>query len=154
VGGGRLLGEACHYIDLASFLSQSQVVAVCATALGPNVDERTDNAMILLRFASGAQATINYLSNGNKAYSKERVEVYHQGKTLILDNFRTLKGYGYSNANLSTKLDKGHRTQFTLLYEQVRNGGPALIPFDSIYNTSKAALAILESIKVGGWVEI
>jgi len=154
VGGGRLLGEACHFIDLASYFAQSTVVAVCANALGPNANERSDNAIILLRFASGAQAVINYVSNGNKAYSKERAEVYHQNKTLILDNFRTLKGYGYSGADLKTRLDKGHTAQFALLFARLRTGGPALISFESIYNTSKASLAILESIRSGAWVAV
>lgn len=154
VGGGRLVGEACHFIDLAAYLAQSPVTAVCANALGPNVDERADNAMILLRFASGAQAVVNYLSNGSKAYSKERAEVYHQGRTLVLDNFRTLKGYGYSGADMKTSLDKGHREQFRLLFERLRTGGPALIPFESLYNTAKASLAILESLKTGGWIEV
>jgi predicted dehydrogenase len=154
VGGGRLLGEACHFIDLASYIAQSHVVAVCANGLGPNVNERCDNAIITLRFASGAQAVVNYFSNGSKAYSKERAEVYHQDRTLILDNFRTLKGFGYKGADLKTQLDKGHKTQFGLLFERLRSGGPALIPFESIYNTTKASLAILESLKTGAWVEV
>jgi len=154
VGGGRLLGEACHFIDLASYLAQSSVVAVSANALGPNADIRTDNAIITLKFASGSQAVINYFSNGSKAYSKERAEVYHQDRTLILDNFRTLKGYGYKGADLKTQLDKGHKAQFALLFERLRTGGPALIPFESIYNTTKASLAILESLQSGTWVDL
>ena len=154
VGGGRLVGEACHFIDLAAYLAQSPVSAVCANLLGPDTNARSDNAMILLRFASGTQAVVNYLSNGSKAYSKERAEAYHQGRTLILDNFRTLRGYGYAGADMKTQLDKGHKEQFRLLFDRLRTGGPALIPFESLYNTAKASLAILESIKVGGWVAV
>ncbi len=154
VGGGRLVGEACHFLDLAAYLAQSPIVAVCANSLGQHADARTDNASILVRFASGAQAVVNYLSNGSKAYSKERVEVYHQGRTLVLDNFRTLKGFGYKSADMSTRLDKGHKAQFVAMVERLRQGGAPLIGFEELYNISKATIAVLESLQTGSWVTV
>jgi predicted dehydrogenase/threonine dehydrogenase-like Zn-dependent dehydrogenase len=155
VGGGRIIGEACHHMDLAVFLSGSKIKAVCMNAMGQHPAENTDNAAILLRMENGDQAVINYFANGHKAYSKERVEVYSQEKTLIMDNFRTLKGYGYKGfSSMKTKMDKGHYPQFKLLTERAQSGGEALIPFDEIVNVTKASFAAIESLKSGEWVVI
>ena len=80
VGGGRVIGEACHFIDLCSFLADSKVVAVCMNALGENPQENTDNVSILLKYENGTNAVINYFANGSKSYVKERVEVFSQEK--------------------------------------------------------------------------
>ena len=94
VGGGRVIGEACHFIDLCSFLADSKVVAVCMNALGENPQENTDNVSILLKYENGTNAVINYFANGSKSYVKERVEVFSQEKVLVLDNWRKLEGFG------------------------------------------------------------
>lgn len=155
VGGGRIVGEACHFIDLITFLTGSKVKAVCMSALGVNPEENTDNASILLKYENGDQGVINYFANGSKSYSKERIEVYSQDKTIITDNFRETVGYGTKGfSKLKTKLDKGHAAQFKLLAERAEKGGAPLIPFDEIVNTTKASFACLESLKTGGWVEI
>lgn len=155
VGGGRIVGEACHFIDLITFLTGSKVKAVCMNALGVNPSGNTDNASILLKYENGSTGVINYFSNGSKAYSKERLELYSQERTLVLDNFQSLKGYGFKNfSSLKTSLDKGHKKQFELLIERIRNGGEALIPFDEIINTAKASFAAVESIKKQSWIEI
>lgn len=155
VGGGRILGEACHFIDLITYLTGSYVIGVCMNAMGQNPNETTDNASILLRYANGSTGVINYFSNGNKAYSKERVEVYSQEQTLILDNFRTLVGYGFKNfSKLKTQQDKGHRAQFRQLLESVKSGGDPIIPVSEILNTTKATLAAIESLKQKKWIEL
>lgn len=154
-GGGRIIGEACHFIDLITHLTGSKVKAVCCNALGENPEENTDNASILLKYENGDQGVINYFSNGNKAYSKERLEVYSQEQTFILDNFRELKAFGVAGfSKLKTKLDKGHFNQFQLLSNQIKNGDDALIPFDEIINTTIASFATIKSLKEGGWVSI
>lgn len=94
IGGGRIIGEACHYIDLISYLTGSRVKAVCMNAMGANPEENTDNASILLKMENGSTGVINYFSNGSKAYSKERVEVFSQERTLIMDNFRKTEAFG------------------------------------------------------------
>lgn len=155
VGGGRIIGEACHFIDLCSYLCDSHVVSVCMNAMGINPEENTDNATILLKYANGTNVVINYFANGSKAYSKERVEVFHQNRTLILDNWRKLKGFGFKgNSNASSGQDKGHQNQFDLLMERVISGGEAIIPMDSIVNTTKASFAAIESLKTGEWIKI
>jgi len=155
VGGGRIIGEACHFIDLCSYLADSKVIAVCMNSLGTNSQENTDNASILLKYENGSNAVINYFSNGNKSYSKERVEVFSQEKVLILNNWRELKGYGVKGfSKMKSGIDKGHKTQFALLNERIKNGGSPLIPFDSILNTTKASFACIASLKENRWIEV
>lgn len=155
VGGGRIIGEACHFIDLISYLTGSKVKAVCMNAMGVNPEENTDNATILLKYENGSTGVINYFSNGSKAYSKERVEVYSQDRTLVMDNFRKTEGFGFKGfSNLKTKLDKGHKNQFHKLIAQTRNGGSALIPFDEIVNTTNASFAAIESLKMNQWIQL
>ncbi len=155
VGGGRIIGEACHYIDLISFLSGSRVAAVCTNALGQHPADNTDNASILLRMENGDQGVIHYFSNGHKSYSKERVEAYAEGKTLILDNFRRLYGYGFSGfSRMKGRQDKGHRAQFELLLERIKEGGDPLIPFESLINTTEASFAAIESLRTNKWVSV
>ncbi|WP_136482665.1 bi-domain-containing oxidoreductase [Cognatitamlana onchidii] len=154
VGGGRIIGEACHYIDLCSYFSGSRVTAVCMNSLGKNPEENTDNASILLKYENGSNAVINYFSNGSKAYSKERVEVYSQERTLIMDNWRRLKTYGFKGANASSKQDKGHYNQFKELIMSQKNGSSPIIAFAAIVNTTKASFAAIESLKQGKWIDI
>jgi predicted dehydrogenase len=155
VGGGRIIGEACHFIDLITFLTGSKVKAVCMNAMGVRPEENTDNATLLLNYENGSTGVINYFSNGSKAYSKERVEVYSQDRTLIMDNFRTTVGYGFNGfSKLKTSLDKGHKNQFHKLIAQTKSGGNPLIPFEELINTTKASFAAIESLQKGQWIEL
>lgn len=155
VGGGRIIGEACHYIDLCSYLAGSKVVEVCMNAMGKNPQENTDNVSILLKYENGSNAVINYFANGSKSYSKERVEVYSAERTLIMDNWRKLKSYGFkSNVSKSGRQDKGHFNQFSKLLTQQKQGGNSIIAFDEIVNTTKASFAAITSLKERKWVSI
>ena len=155
VGGGRIIGEACHFIDLITYLTGSKVKSVCMNSLGTQPEENTDNASILLKYENGTNAVINYFANGSKAYAKERIEVYHQERTLVLDNWRKLKGYGFNNFNsASSGQDKGHQNQFNLLIESVKNGGESIIPISELVNTTLASFAAVESLKTGSWVNL
>lgn len=155
VGGGRIIGEACHFIDLCSYLAGSKVVAVCMNAMGQNPQANTDNASILLRYENGSNAVINYFANGSKSYSKERIEVFSKEQILILDNWRVLKGYGIKGfSRMTSGMDKGHKAQFAMLNDRIKNGGEPLIPFDSIINTTKASFACITSLKENRWIEI
>jgi predicted dehydrogenase len=156
IGGGRIIGEACHYIDLIVYLSGSLVKEVCMNAMGNNPNENTDNASILLKMQNGSTAVINYFANGSKAYSKERLEVFSQERTIIMDNFISTKGYSVKGFNkLKTKLDKGHKNQFKLMVDNVKNGkGIELIPYNELMNVTKASFAAIESIKTGKWVKV
>ena len=124
-------------------------------AMGTQPAENTDNASILLKYENGTNAVINYFANGSKAYSKERVEIFHQERTLIMDNWRKLKGFGFRNfSSASSGQDKGHQNQFNKLIASVQSGGEQIIPIDEIINTTKASFAAIESLKTGAWIDI
>jgi predicted dehydrogenase/threonine dehydrogenase-like Zn-dependent dehydrogenase len=155
IGGGRIIGEACHFIDLITYFTGSKIIAVCMNAMGVNPQENTDNASILLKYANGSTGVINYFANGSKAYSKERIEIYGQEKTIVIDNFRQTEGFGFKNfSKLKTRLDKGHANQFKQLIYAVKNGGESLIPLSDIINTSKASFAAIKSLKTQSWINI
>ena len=152
IGGGRIIGEACHFIDLITYLSGSLVESVVMNAMGQNSANNTDNASILLKYKNGSTGVINYFANGNKGYSKERIEVYSQGKTLIIDNFKKSEYFGTKSSGMSRSQDKGHSEQFKLFLERLKNGGEAIIPIEEIINTTKASLAAVESLQTKSWV--
>lgn len=155
IGGGRIIGEACHFIDLCSFLAGSNVASVCMNAMGVDPEENTDNASILLKYENGSNAVINYFANGSKSYAKERVEVFSQEHVFVLDNWRKLEGYGVRGfSKMSGQMDKGQKNQFAELNSRLQTGGPALISFDSIVNTTKATFAAIKSLKENKWVRI
>lgn len=155
VGGGRIIGEACHFIDLCSYLTGSKVKSVCMNALGTQPSENTDNASILLKYENGSNAVINYFSNGSKMYSKERLEVYFRERILIMDNWRKLRAFGFKKIRYhSGKQDKGHTNQFRLLSDNLQKGGNALIAIDDIINTTNASFAAIESLKKGKWINV
>lgn len=154
VGGGRIIGEACHYIDLVSFITGSKVKEVIMNAQGTAPDVSTDNAAIILKYENGSQGVINYFSDGNKAYSKERVEIYDTGKNIIIDNFRSSTYFGYGSKGIKKTQDKGHAEQFRRWNEMITKGGDPIIPFSEIENTTKAAIACIDSLKSRSWVMV
>ena len=154
IGGGRIVGEACHFIDLCSYIAGSKVIAVCMNAMGVNPEENTDNATILLKYENGSNAVINYFANGSKSYAKERVEVYSQERVFVVDNWRKLQAFGVKGfSKKSGTMDKGHRDEFALLNERILKGGEPLIDFDCIVNTTEASFAAIESLRSGKWVK-
>ncbi len=149
-GGGRIIGEACHYFDLISSLTNSSINQVIMNSI--DVDE--DTASILLHYQNGSLGVINYFSNGSKDYNKERIEVYSQGRTAIIDNFKRLENFGFGRSSLSLKQDKGQDNQFKFFLDSIRHGGKAIIPIESILNTSKAVIGAVLSQKSRNWYEV
>ncbi len=155
IGGGRIIGEGCHFIDLCSFLAGGKVTSVCVNALGKAPEENSDNMSILLRYDNGSNAVVNYFGNGSKAYPKERVEVFYQEKVLVLDNWRKLEGYGFKGFNkMKGNMDKGHAAEFAMLNERTKTGGEPLIPFEELVNATKASFACITSLKEKRWVNL
>ncbi len=155
IGGGRILGEAGHFVDLITFLTGSRVISVCVNAMGAQPSETSDSASLLLRYENGSTGVINYFSNGHKAYAKERVEVYSQERTLVLDNFRQLTGYGFNGfSTMSGRQDKGHTGQMKQLIQQLQIGGQPIIPFADIINTTQTILGALQSLCENRWVGV
>jgi len=155
VGGGRIIGEACHYLDLCVYLAGSEIASVCMNSMGENPQENTDNASILLKFKNGSNAVVNYFANGAKSYSKERVEVFSRERIFIMDNFRITKGYGAKGfRDLKTKIDKGHKNQFHEYIKRIKEGGEPLIPMNEIVNVTKASFAAIQSLKEKRWIDV
>lgn len=149
--GGRIIGEGCHFIDLCTAISGAPVAAVCANSLPGQPDDVT----LLLRLANGSNAVINYFTNGSKAYDKERIEVYSAGRTLILENWRRLRGYGFPGfSSVSGAQDKGHQALLHAWTAAVTKGGSAPIPYEQLINTTKASIAAVESLQRNAWVEV
>lgn len=155
VGGGRIVGEACHFIDLAVFLTGSPITHVCATALGGGGAPSGDSDSILLRHANGSTGVVNYFANGHRDHPKERLEIFSQERVLVLDDFRVTTGNGFRGfSKLKTAQDKGHAAQFAEFARRVREGGAALVPWSEITNVTRATLAVAESLRTNAWVEI
>ncbi|NQV77619.1 MAG: Gfo/Idh/MocA family oxidoreductase [Lutibacter sp.] len=155
IGGGRIIGEACHFIDLMTFFSGSLVESVCMSALGNHPSDNSDNAIIMLKFKNGSQGVINYFSNGSKECSKERLEIFSQQKTIVIDNFRRTDGYGYKGfSSMRTKLNKGHSNQFKQFISAIKNGSGQLIPMEELSNTAKASFGAIESLKSKKWINL
>jgi predicted dehydrogenase len=125
-GGGRVIGEACHFIDLLRFLAGAPIVGHNATFMGAQAGMVTnDKASITLSFADGSFGVVHYLANGSKAFPKERLEVFCGGGVLQLDNFRKLKGFGwpgFKSMNLRRQ-DKGQKACAAAFLDAVRDGG-------------------------------
>lgn len=154
-GGGRLIGEACHFIDLISCLTSSFITEVCANAMLIDNCLSAENVSILLKCRNGSGGVVNYFSNGNRSYAKERVEVHSLGRTLVLDDFKVLHGYGFCGfGRLAIGYQKGHREQFQALFEMVEQDGKPIIAFDGIVNTTQATFAAVESLETGSWVNV
>ena len=124
-------------------------------ALGENPAANTDNASILVKMENGSTGVVNYFANGAKSYAKERLEVFSQGKVLVMDNFVKTSGYGFKGfSKLKTKLNKGHKAQFSQIVDNLKHGSVALIPFEELINVTKASFAAIQSLKNGSWVTI
>ena len=155
IGGGRIIGEACHYLDIIVFLSGSKIKSVCMNAMGVNPEDNTDNASILVKMENGSTGVINYFANGAKSYAKERLEVFSQEKVLIMDNFIKTSGYGIKGfSKFKTKLDKGHKEQFGQIAEKIKKGSVDIIPYEELINVTKASFAAIESLKKGKWISL
>lgn len=153
-GGGRIIGEACHFIDLCAFYTGSRIVSISANAMGTNPTKVSDNVTIMVRHEDGSNAVINYFSNGNKSYPKEKVEIFQQGKILSLNNWRSLTGFGIKkSSNIKSRISKGHKEQFSALLDSI-SSGKSSIPIDEIVNTTRATIAATEALLRGKWVNI
>ena len=151
-GGGRILGEVCHFIDFLTNMAGAWPVWVQTHALANHGLYSDDNLTIQLEFANGSQGTITYVANGDKAFSKERVEVFGGGAGGVLEDFRKLelvRGGRKQTERSRLSQDKGHRAEWDAFLKTLRTGGAAPIPFDEIVAVSLATLRALDSRRLG-----
>jgi predicted dehydrogenase/threonine dehydrogenase-like Zn-dependent dehydrogenase len=148
-GGGRIVGEACHFIDLLRCLAGHPLTDARIRTLGLPDPSRTDTAVITLAFADGSVGSINYFANGAAAFPKERLEVFCGGRILQLDNFRRLRAYGwpgFRRLNL-WRQDKGQRACARAFVAAVIAGGAAPIPIDEILEVARCSVALAEAAR-------
>lgn len=150
VGGGRIVGEACHFIDLLRFLAGAPVASFDVSGLDrPGGPERMDNAALTLRFENGSLGVITYLANGHRRFPKERLEVFCAGRVLVLDNFRRLSGFGWPGFRGMRlwRQDKGQRACAEAFLNTIRSGGLPPISLDEVIEVSRLSIEAAERLR-------
>ncbi len=153
IGGGRLIGEACHALDLATFLTGSPPVRVFAESIGgPHAPAVTDDqCFITLRHANGSVSSIGYLAGGDRAFAKERVEVLGGGQVAVIEDFRTVItcAGGRTRKRRAWHQDKGHRAEIEAFARVLSEGSPSLIPWEELRSVALASILAVRSIREG-----
>lgn len=144
-GGGRIIGEGCHFIDLLRFLAGHKIVTYSRMAMDSST---MDTVTLQLGFEDGSIGTVHYFANGTRAFPKERLEVFAAGRVLQLDNFRKLQGFGwpsFKKMNLWQQ-DKGQKACAAAFINAIRTGGPAPIPFDELVEVARVSIELAKSV--------
>lgn len=151
VGGGRIIGEGCHFIDLMRHLVGHPIVDFQAMMIGnvPGVEVREDKASITLSFTDGSFGTIHYLSNGSSAFPKERIEVFCDNAVLQMDNYRVLKGFGWAGFKRMKllKQDKGQKACAQAFIESIREGKDTPISYDEVMESSRVSIEVASILR-------
>lgn len=146
IGGGRIIGEGCHFIDLAMFLAGSPIISVSAEMMN-DANNLNNTVSIQLKMANGSIASVNYFANGNKEVSKEFIEVFSGGTIAQIDDFKTLTIFGKRKRVVKYKgQNKGHATGVQLFLNAVKDGKPCPIPFEESYLSTLATLKVNQSL--------
>jgi predicted dehydrogenase/threonine dehydrogenase-like Zn-dependent dehydrogenase len=150
-GGGRILGEVCHFVDFLCFLTNSTPLKVETHSLPNPGRYSNDNVVCSLRFADGSQGTISYFANGDKSFSKERIEVFGGGSVAVLEDFRRLELIRAGNKKVvrSLRQDKGHRSEWEAFVKAIQSGVDSPTPFGEIVTTTLTTFALEESRSLG-----
>jgi predicted dehydrogenase len=151
-GGGRIIGEGCHFVDFLTFLTGSPPSAVWAQGLSDTGRYAEDNVTLHLSFPDGSLGVVTYLANGDKAFPKERLEVFCAGRVSVLDDFRTLElvqNGRRERIHSRLRQDKGHRAGWEAFLAAVRRGGPPPIPYDHLLGVTRATFAAVQSLRTG-----
>jgi len=148
IGGGRIIGEACHFIDYLRFLVGKPIVRIDSSKIGDGsgLQITEDKMTITLTFEDGSLGTVHYFANGSPRFPKERVEVFNEGRILVLDNFRVLRGYQWPGFKVShlIRQDKGHRRELDAFFQMIKLGGVSLIPWVELEEITLASFIAVE----------
>ncbi len=149
VGGGRIIGEGCHFVDLLYYLTGSRPTSVCSTKIGaaPGVFVTDDKMTFTIKFENGSFGTVHYFANGAKSFPKERIEIFCEGRILQLDNFQSLTGFdwpGFRKISL-WKQDKGHKESITRFLNAVRTKSGSPIPFEEIVDITNTTFDVVRA---------
>jgi len=149
VGGGRIIGEACHFIDFMAFICGSKPVKVMASVL-PDNQNLNDTMNIIVEFENGSSGVVAYYANGSKALSKEYFEVFSAGASATIDDFTETRIYTKGVSKFRTRTqDKGQKNMLNVFFKEIRNGKTP-IPMDEIFSVTLATFAALKSVQEGG----
>ncbi len=155
-GGGRILGEVCHFVDCLSFITGSTAIEVETRSL-PGARYSNDNVVCSLRYADGSHGTITYVANGDKSFPKERVEVFGGGRVAVLEDFRRLELVHGGKKSVTRSLlrqDKGHRAELEAFVRAIQNGQQSPTPFREVASTMLTTFALEESRCIGRPVSV
>jgi predicted dehydrogenase len=155
-GGGRIIGEGCHFIDFLTFLTGETPSSVYAAALPDGGRYHQDNVSMIFRYSNGSVGVIDYLANGNKSFGKERVEVFGSGKVAVLDDFRSLDLISESSHTTKRSWlgqDKGHKAAWVAFCEGIQQGKPT-IAYEQLIGVTRASFAVMKSLETGKEIEI
>ncbi len=154
-GGGRIIGEGCHFIDFATFLAGAPPMSVTAHALPDGGKYREDVLSMTFEFPDGSLAVIDYLANGDKSFPKERVEVFCEGKIAVLNDFRQLELISEGRRKrYKGKQDKGWRGEWKAFTRALREGGAPPIPYADLFGVTRASFAAIRALRERVRVEI
>jgi predicted dehydrogenase/threonine dehydrogenase-like Zn-dependent dehydrogenase len=156
-GGGRIIGEGCHFIDFLTFLVGQPPISVSVQALPDHGRYREDNAVLTFKFPDGSLGTVTYLANGDKAFPKERVEVFAGGRVAVLDDFRRLEMvHNGRRQTVRSRLrqDKGHQAEWEVFSAAILSGDPPPIPYEHLFGVTRATFAAVEALRDGTEREI
>ena len=154
-GGGRIIGEGCHFVDFLAFLAGAAPLSVSASALPDNGKYHQDNVSMTFTFPDGSLGVVDYLSNGDKSFPKERLEVFCGGRVAVLDDFRSLELVHAGQRRLVKKAqDKGWYGEWVAFSKAIREGGEPPIPYEQLVGVTKATFAVMESLRAGKTIDI
>ncbi|MCY4372818.1 MAG: bi-domain-containing oxidoreductase [Spirochaetaceae bacterium] len=154
-GGGRIIGEACHFVDFCSVLIGSGPVSVVATSIASDARDvlPQDSSVITIRYVDGSLATIQYLALGHRTLSKERCEVFADGRNAVMDDFRTTRFHG-GGRSLRGKQAKGFAEEIDAFLSVCRDGGPWPISWTDVAATHRVCFGALRSLETGTMVDV
>ncbi len=154
-GGGRIIGEGCHFVDFLTSLAGAAPISVYACALADNGRYHEDNVSMTFDFPDGSVGVVDYLANGDKSFTKERFEVFCGGRIAVLDDFRTLEMFHAGRRSLLKKAqDKGWKEEWIVFTNAIRTGAHPPIPYEQLFGVTKATFSALQSLRAGQKIKI
>lgn len=156
-GGGRIIGEGCHFVDFLTFMVGQSPTSVSAVALPDNDKYRQDNVQLTFQYADGSVGTVTYLANGNRNFPKERIETFTSGRIAVLEDFRALQLVTENSRKTSRsrlRQDKGHYAAWQTFTKVIKEGGAPPIAYNELISTSRASFAALEALCTGNEITL
>jgi predicted dehydrogenase/threonine dehydrogenase-like Zn-dependent dehydrogenase len=151
IGGGRVIGEVCHFVDLMQFLTDATPEYIYADCINFSSDKivNEDNISVTIRFSNGSIGNLIYVANGDKALAKERIEISAGGKSVVIDDFKKITIYSNNKSTSDSLVGKGHKEEVIAFLNAIKTGNPSPISFESIYATTLATFKILDCLSTG-----